>query len=380
MTDGGDRPDAGDGGPASGAAESGARDWMRILAVYRGAHHGRSAGELAITIAPLVLLWIAMRVALDYSYWLSLALAFPAAGFLVRLFMIQHDCGHGAFFRRRSLNDWVGRAIGVLTLTPYDFWRRTHNMHHAGSGNLARRGIGDIQTLTVHEYVALPWWRRLAYRLYRHPAVMFGVAPAYLFILQYRLPVGLMRECRHRRRRSRRDLAGRPRAVPAHPSADHADRRLDRGLAVLRPAPVRGHGMGGSRRLEPARGRSARQLTLRPAARAALVHRQHRHSPRPPPVQPDTVLPAAAGAQGSPQARRDRPAVVDRKPRVRATGAVGRCRAAADFIPRDAPATGRGRLRDGFGATGRPVSRPVPSRGGCHLPRSAAGSRPPTRA
>jgi omega-6 fatty acid desaturase (delta-12 desaturase) len=194
MTDGGDRPDAGDGGPASGAADSGARDWMRILAVYRGAHHGRSAGELAITIAPLVLLWIAMRVALDYSYWLSLALAFPAAGFLVRLFMIQHDCGHGAFFRRRSLNDWVGRAIGVLTLTPYDFWRRTHNMHHAGSGNLARRGIGDIQTLTVHEYVALPWWRRLAYRLYRHPAVMFGVAPAYLFILQYRLPVGLMRE------------------------------------------------------------------------------------------------------------------------------------------------------------------------------------------
>ena len=130
---------------------------------------------------------------LDLGYWLCLLLAVPAAGFLVRLFMIQHDCGHGAFFHRRCTNDWVGRVIGVLTLTPYDFWRRTHAVHHATSGNLDRRGIGDIDTLTVREYLALSSWDRLRYRIYRHPAVMFGLGPAYLFIVQHRLPVGLMR-------------------------------------------------------------------------------------------------------------------------------------------------------------------------------------------
>ena len=107
--------------------------------------------------------------------------------------MIQHDCGHGAFFSHRLANDWVGRAIGVLTLTPYDYWRRTHSIHHATSGNLDRRGIGDLTTLTVSEYRARSWLGRLMYRLYRHPLVLFGVGPAYLFLIQQRLPVGLMR-------------------------------------------------------------------------------------------------------------------------------------------------------------------------------------------
>jgi omega-6 fatty acid desaturase (delta-12 desaturase) len=107
--------------------------------------------------------------------------------------MIQHDCSHGAFFRHRLANDWVGRVIGVLTMTPYGHWRRTHAMHHATSGNLNRRGLGDVDTLTVREYRELPLWRRLAYRLYRHPLVMFGIGPAYLFILQQRVPFGLMR-------------------------------------------------------------------------------------------------------------------------------------------------------------------------------------------
>ena len=110
-------------------------------------------------------------------WWLSLILAVPAAGFLVRLFMIQHDCGHGAFFRHRLANDWVGRVIGVLTLTPYDFWRRTHAINHASSGNLDHRGLGDVNTLTVHEYLARSLWGRLCYRLYRHPIVMFGIGP-----------------------------------------------------------------------------------------------------------------------------------------------------------------------------------------------------------
>jgi acyl-lipid omega-6 desaturase (Delta-12 desaturase) len=106
--------------------------------------------------------------------------------------MIQHDCGHGSFFPRRSGGDWTGRVIGVLTLTPYDLWRRSHAIHHASSGNLDRRGVGDVDTLTVGEYLALSRWNRLRYRLYRHPVVMFGLGPAYLFILKNRLPVGFM--------------------------------------------------------------------------------------------------------------------------------------------------------------------------------------------
>jgi omega-6 fatty acid desaturase (delta-12 desaturase) len=172
----------------------GARNWAVILNGYRQPNAARSLTELAITVLPLVTLWIAMWLGFDLGYyWLALPLALPAAGFLVRLFMIQHDCGHGAFFRHRLANDWIGRAIGVLTLTPYDFWRRTHAVHHATSGNLDQRGMGDIDTLTVREYLALSRFGRLKYRLYRHPAVMFGAGPAYLFIVQHRLPVGLMR-------------------------------------------------------------------------------------------------------------------------------------------------------------------------------------------
>jgi acyl-lipid omega-6 desaturase (Delta-12 desaturase) len=169
------------------------RGWTQILVRYRAPSLARSSIELVITAGPLVLLWFLMWATLDLGYWLCLLLAVPAAGFLVRLFMIQHDCGHGAFFHRRFANDWVGRGIGVLTLTPYDFWRRKHAIHHSTSGNLDRRGIGDIDTLTVREYLARSRWGRLCYRVYRHPLVMFGLGPAFLFILVYRLPVGLMR-------------------------------------------------------------------------------------------------------------------------------------------------------------------------------------------
>ena len=176
------------------AASSDARSWVQILARYRQPSHARSTLEIAITLGPFVALWALSWVACYFGFWwLSLLIAVPAAGFLVRLFMIQHDCGHGAFFRHRLVNDWVGRVIGVLTLTPYDFWRRTHAIHHANSGNLDRRGLGDVDTLTVREYQALSLWRRLCYRLYRHPIVMFGIGPAYLFVLRQRLPVGMLR-------------------------------------------------------------------------------------------------------------------------------------------------------------------------------------------
>jgi omega-6 fatty acid desaturase (delta-12 desaturase) len=170
-----------------------ARTWTRILAHYREPNRVRSVIEIAITIGPLVVLWVLMCVALKFGYWYALLLAVPAAGFLVRLFMIQHDCGHGAFFRHRLANDWVGRVLGVLTLTPYDLWRRAHAVHHSTSGNLDRRGMGDIDTLTVREYRGLSPWRRLRYRLYRHPAVMFGIGPTYLFVFRNRLPIGFFR-------------------------------------------------------------------------------------------------------------------------------------------------------------------------------------------
>jgi acyl-lipid omega-6 desaturase (Delta-12 desaturase) len=168
-------------------------DWIPILFRYRDPSLTRGLVELCITLVPFVSLWLLMWVSLSLGYWVGLLLAVPAAAFLVRLFMVQHDCGHGSFFRHRGLNDWLGRAISVLTLTPYDYWRRAHAMHHATSGNLAQRGFGDIDTLTVREYLARSSWQQLCYRLYRHPAVMFGIGPLYLFVIQHRYPAGMMR-------------------------------------------------------------------------------------------------------------------------------------------------------------------------------------------
>jgi acyl-lipid omega-6 desaturase (Delta-12 desaturase) len=160
---------------------------------YREPDPRRAWFELGVTLLPLVLLWVLMWLSLDVSYWLTLLLAIPAAGFLVRLFMIQHDCGHGAFFRGRAVNDWIGRLLGVLTLTPYDYWKRNHAVHHATSSNLDRRGIGDIETLTVEEYRSRSLSGRIFYRIYRNAIVMFGFGAPYLFLLKHRLPFYQMR-------------------------------------------------------------------------------------------------------------------------------------------------------------------------------------------
>ncbi len=169
------------------------RALARLLTRYRDSKNARGVLELVITVVPFVVIWALMWAALDHGYWIGLLLVAPAAGFLVRLFMIQHDCGHGSFLHGRLANDRVGRAISVVTLTPYDLWRQSHARHHASSGNLDHRGIGDIDTLTVREFLARPRRRQILYRLYRHPVVMFGIGPTYLFILRHRLPIGMMR-------------------------------------------------------------------------------------------------------------------------------------------------------------------------------------------
>ena len=169
------------------------RAWVQALAKYREPLTWRSLFELSVTLLPFLALWALAWWALSFSGWLALAISAVNAGFLVRIFAIQHDCGHGAFFRNRKLSDWIGRGLGVLTLTPYDVWRRTHSVHHASAGNLDKRGMGDVLTLTVAEYRALPWSGRLRYRLYRNPVVLFGLGPVYLFMLQNRLPLGLFR-------------------------------------------------------------------------------------------------------------------------------------------------------------------------------------------
>ncbi|TJZ89943.1 fatty acid desaturase [Paracoccus gahaiensis] len=169
------------------------REWLRILARYREPSNRRSLFELAATLVPFVILWALAWIALSVNWALTLALAMFNGLFLVRLFIIQHDCGHGAFLTNRGAQDWLGRLLGVLTLTPYALWRRTHAIHHAHHGNLDQRGIGDVLTLTLDEYRARSPSGRFRYRLYRHPVVLFVLGPSYLFFLQNRIPIGAMR-------------------------------------------------------------------------------------------------------------------------------------------------------------------------------------------
>ncbi|MEM7646492.1 MAG: fatty acid desaturase [Pseudomonadota bacterium] len=173
-----------------------AKEWARIVAKYRSPSHTRSILEIIITAVPLIGLWFAAVYSYYYSYWLSLVFIVPAAFFLVRLFAIQHDCGHGTLFRHKAMNDWVGRVLGVFTWTPYDLWRRDHAAHHSTSGNLSQRGYGDITTLTMEEYQNLNFWGKFYYRFYRAPIVLFGIGPTYLFIIRQRLPFGRFNEFR----------------------------------------------------------------------------------------------------------------------------------------------------------------------------------------
>jgi omega-6 fatty acid desaturase (delta-12 desaturase) len=160
--------------------------WQRIVAPYQRPDVRRSLWQVVNTFVPYILLLGVMYFSLAYSYWLTLALAVPAGGLLTRIFIIFHDCGHGSFFRSQRANNALGVICGLLVFTPYYQWRFEHAVHHATSGDLDRRGTGDIITMTVREYLALSRWGRLKYRLYRNPLFLLGVGPWFTFLISQR--------------------------------------------------------------------------------------------------------------------------------------------------------------------------------------------------
>jgi omega-6 fatty acid desaturase (delta-12 desaturase) len=169
---------------AGGARKS--ESWRRCVALYARAHTGRALLALATSVVPFVALWVAMYFSLQVSYLLVLALAVPAAGFLLRTYILFHDCTHGSFLPGRRANAWVGTGLGLLVLTPFARWRYDHAVHHATAGDLDRRGIGDVPTYTVAEYESWRWPTRVGYRLIRNPFVMFGLGPIFAMILEPR--------------------------------------------------------------------------------------------------------------------------------------------------------------------------------------------------
>jgi acyl-lipid omega-6 desaturase (Delta-12 desaturase) len=162
-------------------------DWRTTVSRYQRSNIGRSVTQLVTTLAPLAAAFYVMYRSLTLPYWTTLLLAIPTGGLLVRTFIIMHDCAHGSFFPSKLANSIVGWITGVLTMTPFGQWRHDHALHHASSGDLDRRGHGDVDTLTVNEYAALSRWGRLRYRLVRNPLVLFGLGPIH-FVLTNRIP------------------------------------------------------------------------------------------------------------------------------------------------------------------------------------------------
>lgn len=172
-------------------SESAGSEWKQIIPRYQRPEPRRALFQVATTLGLLAVALLTMQLSLALPYWITLLLAVPTAGLLVRTFIIMHDCSHGSFLPSRRVNDALGFVTGVLTLTPFEQWRRDHALHHASSGDLDRRGHGDIATITVREYLARSRWGRLRYRLFRNPAVMFGLGPLHLMIGQRFRPRGI---------------------------------------------------------------------------------------------------------------------------------------------------------------------------------------------
>lgn len=157
--------------------------WVKIIAPYRNGDSMRSWWQVINTFVPYLALWVLMVISLQYSYWITIPLIMVSAGFLVRLFIIFHDCGHGSFFSSKVLSETIGYIFGILTFTPYHRWHHSHLVHHRTVGNLDKRGMGDVWTLTVDEYLALPKRKQLAYRIFRNAIVMFAFGAPLLFLV-----------------------------------------------------------------------------------------------------------------------------------------------------------------------------------------------------
>jgi acyl-lipid omega-6 desaturase (Delta-12 desaturase) len=162
------------------------KNWRGLVSHYAQSDWRRSVWQLVNTLVPYFILLGLMVWSLQYSYWLTLALAVPAAAFLMRIFIIFHDCGHGSFFKSQRANAVTGYLTGILTFTAYHYWTRDHAIHHATAGDLDRRGVGDVDTLTVEEYLALPAWRRLAYRVMRQPFFLLVIGAPVVFLFAHR--------------------------------------------------------------------------------------------------------------------------------------------------------------------------------------------------
>ena len=168
-------------------ARSGMQPWRESLAPFARPVVARSLLDIATSAVPYIACSFAMYRLLDVSYLLVLAVAIPAAGFLLRTFIVFHDCAHGSFFRSKRANAWLGATLGLMVFTPFASWRHSHAVHHATVGDLDRRGEGDVLTLTVAEYDAKGWRGRAAYRLFRNPLVMFGLGPIWAMVVAPRI-------------------------------------------------------------------------------------------------------------------------------------------------------------------------------------------------
>ncbi len=174
--------------PTNSKNETTVAEWKAIIAKYQQPSVGRATWQIINTYVPYAVLWYLIYLSLSVSYWLTLPLTILAGGFLVRIFIIFHDCGHGSYFKSKLANDIVGFISGLLTFTPYFHWRWEHSLHHATSGDLDRRGVGDVWTMTVQEYIESSRWKRFAYRMARNPVILFVIAPLFLFVVRERFP------------------------------------------------------------------------------------------------------------------------------------------------------------------------------------------------
>lgn len=162
--------------------------WKNLITKYQNSEALKSTWQFINSFVPFLVLWYLAYLSLNVGYWLTLIVAIPATGFLMRMFIIQHDCGHGSFYKSRKANDLWGMFCSIFTLTPYHYWRKNHAMHHASVGKLDERGVGDVYTMTVEEYLKRSAWGKFKYRIYRNPVVLFLIVPAVLFMVIYRFP------------------------------------------------------------------------------------------------------------------------------------------------------------------------------------------------